>query len=73
MQIFVNFENGDGVMVFFDNLTLTPEEVKMWAEFTAGPVLETYEVRDDELQYYCYSPVWADDAQVEYVRKNFLK
>lgn len=67
MNIFIKFETGEGVMMFFENKTLTPQQVEEWAKAHFPDVIEAYEVRDDELQYYIYEPLWMTDAKVEKV------
>ena len=60
MNIAVNLESGDLVMVFTENEKITPEVMFAGLKQINYDVIETYEVRDDELQYYCYDPLWAD-------------
>lgn len=60
MNIAVNLESGDLIMVFTENENLTPEILEAGLKEAGYDVVETYEVRDDELQYYCYEPLWAD-------------
>lgn len=59
-NIFVNLESGEGVMIFTENEKITPEVVFAGLKQINYDVVETYEVRDDELQYYCYDPLWTD-------------
>jgi len=67
MNIFINFETGEGVMMFFENKVLSPTMVEQWAKANFPDVLEAYEVKDEELQYYLYEPMWMTDAKVEKV------
>jgi len=70
MNIFINFETGSGVMMFFENKTLLPSTVELWAKANFPDAVEAYEVRDDELQYYIYEPMWMTDAKVEELLKQ---
>lgn len=65
MNIFISFETGSGVMMFFENKTLTPEQVEIWAKKHFPDVVEAYEVKDYELQYYIYEPLWMTDTKVD--------
>ena len=60
MNIAVDLESGELVMVFTENEKLTPEVMYAGLKQINYDVIETYEVRDDELQYYCYDPLWTD-------------
>ena len=62
MNIAVNLESGDLIMVFTENEKLTPAILEAGLNDAGYDVVETYEVRDDELQYYCYEPLWANEA-----------
>lgn len=73
MNIYINFGEGEGVMMFFENETLTPQQVEEWAKLHFPEVVEAYEVRDDELQYYIYESLWMTDAKVEKVRNELAK
>ena len=70
-NIFVNFEDGDNMLVY--TYELTEEEVTAWANRACAPnkVVEAYHVPQDQLQYYCIGGrVWADTPeQVAKVRK----
>jgi len=70
MNIFINFETGSGVMMFFENKVLSPQQVETWAKANFPDAVEAYEVRDDELQYYIYEPMWMTDAKVEELLKQ---
>jgi len=73
MNIFINFETGEGVMMFFENKVLSPTTVERWAKLNWPDVSEAYEVRDDELQYYIYEPMWMTDAKVDKVLNDLKK
>lgn len=73
MNIFINFETGSGVMMFFENRTLTPRQVETWAKSNFPDAVEAYEVRDDELQYYIYEPMWMTDAKVDIILNDLKK
>ena len=60
MNIAVDLESGELVMVFTENEKLTPEVMYAGLKQINYDVIETYEVRDDELQYYCYDPLWTN-------------
>lgn len=66
----VSFENGDNVLVYCDE-RLTNEQIKKLGEKAVGVVSDIYEVRDDEIQYYCIDGrCWYyTDAEVEKVLK----
>lgn len=70
MNIFINYETGDGVMLFFENETLTPQQAETWAKNIFPDVIEAYEVRDDELQYYVYEPLRMTDAMVRAIKEG---
>jgi len=70
MNIFINFETGEGVMMFFENKVLSPTMVEKWAKLNWPDVLEAYEVKDEELQYYLYEPMWMTDAKVDELLKQ---
>ena len=70
MNIAVNLESGDLIMVFTENENLTPEILEAGLKEAGYDVVETYEVRNDELQYYCYEPLWADANFEKGVMKN---
>jgi len=70
MNIFINFETGEGVMMFFENKVLSPLMVELWAKANFPDVLEAYEVKDDELQFYIYEPMWMTDEKVERLLKD---
>jgi hypothetical protein len=57
-NIFVNFENGDSILIHTNKIDC--ETTTKWAEkATKNKVLEAYEIRDDEIQYYCFDGrVW---------------
>lgn len=67
MNIFINFETGGGVMMFFENKILSPRTVERWAKKNFPDAVEAYEVKDEELQYYIYEPLWMTDAKVDKV------
>ena len=60
MNIAVSLKDEDLVMIFTENEALTPEVVEAAMRWKNLDVVDVYEVRDDELQYYCYEPLWAD-------------
>lgn len=57
-NIFINFESGDGVMLFTENEKITPEVVEAALRKKGSDVIEAYEVPDYDLQYYIYDPFW---------------
>lgn len=57
-NIFVNLESGDGVMIFTENEKITPEVVEKALKKRGMAIIETYEVPDNDLQYYIYAPFW---------------
>lgn len=61
-NIFVNMESGDGVMIFTENEKITPEVVLAALLECGREVIETYEVSEQDVKYYCYDPIWADEA-----------
>lgn len=73
MNIFINFETGTGVMMFFENKTLTPNEAETWAKANFLDVVEAYAVKDEELQYYIYEPLWMTDTKVDKVLNDLKK
>lgn len=70
MNIFINFETGGGVMMFFENKILLPRTVEYWAKQHFPDVIEAYEVKDEELQYYIYEPVYMTDEKVDKILKG---
>ena len=70
MNIAVNLESGDLIMVFTENENLTPEILEAGLKESGYDVEETYEVRDDELQYHCYEPLWSTPAFEKGVMKK---
>jgi hypothetical protein len=53
----VNYDNsGDDVMIFTE--TMTVEHVESRLKEKGEVFEEVYEVRDDEVQYYSYEPLW---------------
>jgi hypothetical protein len=53
----VNYDNsGDDVMIFTE--TMTVEQVESRLKEKGEVFEEVYEVRDDEVQYYSYEPLW---------------
>ena len=70
MNIAVNLESGDFIMVFTENENLTPEIAEAGLKEAGYDVVETYEVPDDELQYYCYEPLWSTPDFERGVMKN---
>ena len=53
----VNYDDsGDDVMIFTE--TMTVEQVESRLKEKGEVFEEVYEVRDDELQYYSYEPLW---------------
>ena len=61
-NIFVNMESGDGVMIFTENEKITPEVVMAALLECGREVIEVYEVSEQDVRYYCYDPIWADEA-----------
>lgn len=61
-NIFVNMESGDGVMIFTENEKITPEVVMAALLECGREVIEVYEVPEQDVRYYCYDPIWADEA-----------
>ena len=70
MNIAVNLKDEDLVMVFTENEKITPEVLFAGLKQINYDVIETYEVRNDELQYYCYDPLWADENFERNILKN---
>lgn len=70
MNIAVSLKDEDLVMIFTENEELTPEVVEAAMRWKNLDVVDVYEVRDDELQYYCYEPLWADASFEKGVMKN---
>ena len=64
-NIFVNFEDGAGVMVFTENEKITPEIVEKGFKYKGFDILETYEVPTDDLQYYIFDPLWLTPEKEE--------
>ena len=62
-NIFVNFENGESVLVHTNQIS--PTTAKKWAEKATGnKVLEAYYIKDEEIQYYCFDDrVWVDTPE----------
>jgi len=73
MNIFINFETGSGVMMFFENKVLSPQQVETWAKAHFPDAVEAYEVKDEELQYYIYEPMWMTDANVDKILNDLKK
>ena len=69
-NVLVSFEIGDNVLVYCDE-RLSNEQIKKLAEKAVGHVVDIYEIRNDEIQYYCIEGrCWYDtDTQVEKVLK----
>ena len=61
-NIFVNMESGDGVMIFTENEKITPEVVLVALLECGREVIETYEVPEQDVKFYCYDPIWADES-----------
>ena len=59
---FVNFENGDSLMLHCNQPNIGERSVKQFAEkVTGNKVIEVYHVPQNELQYYCIDErVWVD-------------
>ena len=63
-NVFVSLNNGEDVMVFCaDGFELDDKTVEKWARYAKLPVNEVYGVKDEEVQYYCYEPVWVMDER----------
>ena len=60
-NIFVNLASGDSVMIFTDNEKITPELVLAALLRCGQKVIETYEVPEQDVKYYCYDPIWANE------------
>ena len=73
MNIAVSLKDEDLVMIFTENEALTPEVVEAAMRWRNLDVIDVYEVRDDELQYYCYDPLWSTPSFEAGVLKNAEK
>ena len=51
-NVFVSFENGENVLVYCDE-RLSNEQIRKLAEKNVGEVSDIYDIKDDEIQYYC--------------------
>lgn len=60
MNILVtNFEDsGENVMIFTENPEYSPEKVKKTLKEKGKTFEEVYEVKDKDVQYYCYDPCY---------------
>lgn len=69
-NVLVCFEMGENVLVYCDE-RLTNEQIKKLGEKSVGQVNDIYEIRDDEVQYYCIDGrcYYYTDSQVEKVLK----
>lgn len=67
-------DSGEDYMIFVEDKTVTPE---MFAIFYSGfrgvSFTEYYEVKDEELQFYSYSPVWISAEGAKVVKKYYNK
>lgn len=52
-------DEGEDVVVFTSKYTA--EEVEERLTQKGAPFIEVYEIQDDELQYYCYEPIFLDE------------
>lgn len=71
-NIFVNFENGESVLIHTNQIS--PTIAKKWAEKATGEnVLEAYFITDDEIQYYCFDDrVWVDTPEKAKKIREFI-
>lgn len=71
-NIFVNFENGDSLLIHTNKIDC--ETAQKWTEKATGnKVLEAYEIRDDEIQYYCFNGrVWIDTEEKKQKIMDFI-
>ena len=60
MNILVtNFsDSGEDVMIFTEKENITPSSIIETLKSKGETFDEVYEVKDDELQYYCYEPCY---------------
>lgn len=76
MKNYMVTTDDENVVVFCeDDLDLGLANVEAWARKAGLPVTDAYEVRDDELQYYLYSPLWVISRLnyyrvLEFIKKN---
>lgn len=63
---FVNFENGENVLVYSNQSGVTAHAVRLYAEKVTGvKVVEVYHIPQEELQYYCIDGrVWIDTPKL---------
>ena len=63
---FVNFENGENVLVYSNQSEVTAHAVRLYAEKVTGvKVVDVYHIPQEELQYYCIDGrVWIDTPQL---------
>lgn len=54
-------ETGENIIIFCDELT--PELLTKFFEIKKVPFTDVSEVRQDELQYYLYEPIWFQEKQ----------
>lgn len=68
----MNFENGDSLLIHTNKIDC--ETAQKWTEkATRNKVLETYEIRDDEIQYYCFDErVWVDTEEKKQKIMDFI-
>lgn len=64
-NIFINFESGDGVMLFTENEKITPDVVETALRKRGMGIIEAYEVPESDLQYYIYDPFWSSPKYEE--------
>lgn len=72
MNILVtNYENsGDDVMIFVDDekFELSATTVELALKEAGQAFTDVYEVKDAEIQYYLFEPLWADQSFVNGAR-----
>ena len=62
---------GENVMVFTEkDDAFTPVQLAMALVGKGVDFEECYEVKDEEVQYYIYDPLWADETFIKNVRKG---
>ena len=64
-NIFISFEDGDSTLIYTENLTV--EECEKFANKVSGsPVVDCYEIPDNDLQYYIIGGrIWIDTPEKE--------
>ena len=76
-NVLVNFENGECVLVYAHD-GLTNEDIKALGEKNVGRVLDIYNLKTEELQFYCIDGrCWYDTKEranrvLEYLHRPLI-